>query len=243
MMLSTSKTLLALALVTTMAGCASKKPVEAEAGVLAPAVAENPVAEQGATTSAVDGGGVQGTDVAGADVAGTSTAGAGTAGAGTAGAGTAGAGGSGSDNAGTAAGNAGTSGLVDGDGAGGFESDPANYSGDTGTRVIYFAFDRAEIPAAAYATLKAHARYLAANPGATLRLEGHADERGTPEYNVALAERRGKIVQQFLVLNGARATQLEVISYGEEKPAVLGSDDLSWAKNRRVELAYSAGQP
>lgn len=233
MMLSTSKTLLALALVTTMAGCASKKPVEAEAGVLAPAVAENPVAEQGATTSAVDGGGVQGTDVAGADVAGTSAAGAGTAGAG----------GSGSDNAGTAAGNAGTSGLVDGDGAGGFESDPANYSGDTGTRVIYFAFDRAEIPAAAYATLKAHARHLAANPGATLRLEGHADERGTPEYNVALAERRGKIVQQFLVLNGARATQLEVISYGEEKPAVLGSDDLSWAKNRRVELTYSAGQP
>lgn len=226
MMLSTSKTLLALALVTTMAGCASKKPVEAEAGVLAPAAAEKPVAEQGATTSAVDGGGVQGTDVAGADVAGTSTAGAG---------------GSGSDNAGTAAGNAGTSGLVDG--AGGFESDPANYSGDTGTRVIYFAFDRAEIPAAAYATLKAHARHLAANPGATLRLEGHADERGTPEYNVALAERRGKIVQQFLVLNGARATQLEVISYGEEKPAVLGSDDLSWAKNRRVELAYSAGQP
>lgn len=226
MMLSTSKTLLALALVTTMAGCASKKPVEAEAGVLAPAAAEKPAAEQGATTSAVDGGGVQGTDVAGADVAGTSTAGAG---------------GSGSDNAGTAAGNAGTSGLVDG--AGGFESDPANYSGDTGTRVIYFAFDRAEIPAAAYATLKAHARHLAANPGATLRLEGHADERGTPEYNVALAERRGKIVQQFLVLNGARATQLEVISYGEEKPAVLGSDDLSWAKNRRVELAYSAGQP
>lgn len=125
----------------------------------------------------------------------------------------------------------------------GFENNPANYTGDTRTRVIYFAFDRAEVPAAAYASLKAHAKHLASNPSARLRLEGHADERGTPEYNVALAERRGNAVQQFLVLNGAKASQLEVISYGEEKPATLGSDELSWAKNRRVELAYTAGQP
>lgn len=125
----------------------------------------------------------------------------------------------------------------------GFESNPANYTGDTRTRVIYFAFDRSEIPAAAYDSLKAHAGHLAANGNARLRLEGHADERGTPEYNVALAERRGKAVQQFLVLNGAKASQLEMISYGEEKPAVLGSDELSWAKNRRVELVYTAGQP
>ena len=125
----------------------------------------------------------------------------------------------------------------------GFENNPDNYTGDTRTRIIYFAFDRAEIPQAAYATLRAHAKHLAATPSARLRLEGHADERGTPEYNVALSERRGKAVQQFLVMNGAKASQLEIVSYGEEKPAALGSDELSWAKNRRVELAYTAGQP
>lgn len=125
----------------------------------------------------------------------------------------------------------------------GFENNPANYANDTSTRVIYFAFDRSEIPAAAYPSLRAHAQHLAANPSAKLRLEGHADERGTPEYNIALAERRGKSVQQFLVLNGAKASQLEVISYGEEKPVALGSDELSWAKNRRAELAYTAGKP
>lgn len=125
----------------------------------------------------------------------------------------------------------------------GFENNPANYANDTSTRVIYFAFDRSEIPTAAYPSLRAHAKHLAATPSAKLRLEGHADERGTPEYNIALAERRGKSVQQFLVLNGAKASQLEVISYGEEKPVALGSDELSWAKNRRAELAYTAGNP
>lgn len=125
----------------------------------------------------------------------------------------------------------------------GFESNPSNYTGDTRTRIIYFAFDRSDIPQAAYESLKAHASHLAKTPSARLRLEGHADERGTPEYNVALSERRGNTVRQFLILNGAKSSQLEVISYGEEKPAVLGSDELSWAKNRRVELAYAAGQP
>lgn len=125
----------------------------------------------------------------------------------------------------------------------GFENNPANYTNDTNTRVIYFAFDRSEIPTAAYPSLRAHAKHLAATPSAKLRLEGHADERGTPEYNIALAERRSKSVQQFLVLNGAKASQLEVVSYGEEKPASLGSDELSWAKNRRAELAYTAGKP
>lgn len=125
----------------------------------------------------------------------------------------------------------------------GFENNPANYTSDTATRIIYFAFDRSEIPAEAYPSLRAHAKHLAAMPSARLRLEGHADERGTPEYNVALAERRSKSVQQFLVLNGAKSSQLEVISYGEEKPAALGSDELSWAKNRRAELVYTAGKP
>lgn len=129
------------------------------------------------------------------------------------------------------------------DTAEGFESNPANYTGDTRTRIVYFAFDRAEIPQAAYATLKAHAKHLAGNPAARLTLEGHADERGTPEYNVALSERRAASVVNFLTLNGAKAAQIEVVSFGEEKPAELGHDELSWAKNRRAVLSYTASQP
>lgn len=127
--------------------------------------------------------------------------------------------------------------------AAGFENNAANYTGDVRTRIIYFGFDRAEVPNAAYATLKAHAKVLAASSLVKLKLEGHADERGTPEYNVALAERRANAVKQFLVLNGARDSQIEVVSFGEEKPAELGHDELSWAKNRRVELVYTAGKP
>jgi len=127
--------------------------------------------------------------------------------------------------------------------ADGFENDAANYTGDTRTSVIYFAFDKSDIPSAAYGALKAHAKHLAGTAAAKLTLEGHADERGTPEYNVALAERRAKSVVQFLVLNGAKAEQIEVVSFGEEKPAELGHDELSWAKNRRAELVYTAGKP
>lgn len=125
----------------------------------------------------------------------------------------------------------------------GFENNAANYTGDVRTRVIYFAFDKSDIPTAAIASLKAHAKVLAGNPAARLKLEGHADERGTPEYNVALAERRAKAVQKFLVFSGAKANQIETVSYGEEKPADLGHDELAWAHNRRVELVYTAGAP
>lgn len=125
----------------------------------------------------------------------------------------------------------------------GFESNSANYSGDTRTRVIYFGFDQSAIPSAAYASLKAHAKHLAAKPAARLTVEGHADERGTPEYNIALAERRAQTVVNFLVLNGAKKAQLDVVSFGEEKPAELGHDEMAWAKNRRAVLSYTAGQP
>lgn len=145
----------------------------------------------------------------------------------------------------TGAGSFDSRGAAGAEGAGweGFESNPANYTGDTRQRVIYFSFDRAEIPQAAYASLKAHAQYLAKNGDARLKIEGNCDERGTPEYNIALGERRAKSIKQFLELNGARAGQLEVVSYGEEKPAELGHDELSWAKNRRGELVYTAGKP
>lgn len=130
-----------------------------------------------------------------------------------------------------------------GSAADGFENDAANYTGDTRTTVIYFAFDKADIPAVAYPTLKAHAKHLAGNPAARLTIQGHGDERGTPEYNIALGERRAMTLKNFLVLNGAAGTQVEPVSYGEEKPAELGHDEIAWAKNRRGELVYSAGNP
>lgn len=104
--------------------------------------------------------------------------------------------------------------------------------------VFYFDFDRSNVRADEMADLEGHARYLAANPGVNVRLDGHADERGTREYNMALGERRAQAVARFLQVNGVAAAQIETVSYGEEKPAVLGHDRASWAQNRRVELKY-----
>ncbi|WP_339799697.1 peptidoglycan-associated lipoprotein Pal [uncultured Marinobacter sp.] len=103
---------------------------------------------------------------------------------------------------------------------------------------FYFDFDTAEIKPEARDVLAAHARYLANNPGRSVRLEGHTDERGTGEYNMALGERRANAVQRFMVVNGASREQIETVSYGEEKPAVMGSGESSWAQNRRVELVF-----
>lgn len=127
--------------------------------------------------------------------------------------------------------------------ADGFHNHPSHYDGTTATRIIYFAFDRSEVPAAAFDTLRAHAKHLRSTNNAKVRLEGHTDERGTREYNVALAERRSKAVEQFLRVQGVSSSQLQTVSYGEEKPQVKGSDEMSWAKNRRVELNYTAGRP
>jgi peptidoglycan-associated lipoprotein len=124
-----------------------------------------------------------------------------------------------------------------------FHNHPSNYDGTTNSRVIYFAFDNSSVPAAAFETLRAHANYLKANSNAKVRLEGHADERGTREYNVALGERRSQSVEKFLRVQGVSAAQIEIVSYGEEKPAAYGSDEMSWAKNRRVELNYLSGRP
>ncbi|HAG97163.1 MAG: peptidoglycan-associated lipoprotein [Pseudomonadales bacterium] len=110
-------------------------------------------------------------------------------------------------------------------------------------RVVYFDFDKANIRPDAIATLQAHAQYLSQNPGARVRVEGHADERGTREYNMALGERRAKAAASFLAANGASASQLEIISYGEERPVALGHDESSWSQNRRSELNYTAEAP
>lgn len=104
--------------------------------------------------------------------------------------------------------------------------------------VFYFDFDQSSLRSDSVADLEAHAQYLASNPSSSVRLEGHADERGTREYNIALGERRAKAIERFLAVNGVSSAQVETISYGEEKPAVMGSSEGSWAQNRRVELKY-----
>ncbi|MEE4185248.1 MAG: OmpA family protein [Gammaproteobacteria bacterium] len=106
-------------------------------------------------------------------------------------------------------------------------------------RIVYFAYDSAELDDGSIEILKQHGRYLADNPGETVRLEGHADERGSREYNIGLGERRAVAVQSMLLIHGAAPEQLVTVSYGEERPASLGTGDEVWALNRRVELAYA----
>jgi len=106
--------------------------------------------------------------------------------------------------------------------------------------VVYFGFDRSEIRPEFKDILNAHAAYLVANPQASVTLEGHCDERGTVEYNLALGERRADTVKRYLVVQGVNPNQLESISYGEERPAMIGSDESAWSKNRRTEISYQA---
>jgi len=105
-------------------------------------------------------------------------------------------------------------------------------------KVIYFAFDSNTVPDSDVELVKHHGKYLSFNPNASVRLEGHADERGTREYNVALAERRAEAVKQLMLYEGAGNNQITVISYGEEKPVSFGHDEESMSLNRRVEIVY-----
>lgn len=104
------------------------------------------------------------------------------------------------------------------------------------TTVFYFDFDVAEFQPSDRETLIVHARNLASNPNRRVRLEGHADERGTREYNLALGERRANSIRDFLIVNGASRSQLETVSYGEEQPAVRGQTEDAYRQNRRVEI-------
>ena len=107
-----------------------------------------------------------------------------------------------------------------------------------GNLIVYFEFDRSEIRPEFNAMLAAHGEYLANVDTATVRLEGHADERGSREYNIGLGERRAQSVRRVLMLQGADGTQLTTVIYGVERPAQTGSDDEAWRLNRRVELVY-----
>jgi len=113
------------------------------------------------------------------------------------------------------------------------------------TRIVYFDFDSAVIKGQGVDVVAAHAKYLAANPQARVRLEGNTDERGSREYNIGLGDRRAQSVRRALLLQGVTEGQITTVSYGEERPADPGHDEAAWAKNRRVEIVYltPAGQP
>ena len=104
--------------------------------------------------------------------------------------------------------------------------------------LFFFEFDKSDLRQDALDDLDAHAKYLVADRGARVRLEGHADERGTRAYNLALGERRANAVARYLVIQGVNRAQIETMSYGEERPLSLARYESGWGRNRRVELIY-----
>jgi len=106
-------------------------------------------------------------------------------------------------------------------------------------QVFYFEFNSAELGAADRDALATHARFLNTRKDVALILEGHADERGSREFNLALGERRAKVIERVLSLQGVTAEQIQVISFGEERPDAHGHDEESWRLNRRVKLLYT----
>ena len=106
------------------------------------------------------------------------------------------------------------------------------------TRTIYFDFDESTIRSEFIDVLRTHAGYLNSNPSVVIAIEGHADERGSREYNIALGERRANTIRRFLEAEGVGASQLNTISYGEERATAFGHDEASWAENRRGVLVY-----
>ena len=111
--------------------------------------------------------------------------------------------------------------------------------GALANRTIYFEFDSAKLSSESIQILETHGSFIAANGEVNVRLEGHADERGSREYNIALGDRRAQSVRRVLLFQGSSVDQVETISYGEEQPVMTGHDEESWSKNRRVELIYT----
>ncbi|ERH63362.1 MULTISPECIES: peptidoglycan-associated lipoprotein Pal [Pantoea] len=104
--------------------------------------------------------------------------------------------------------------------------------------IVYFGLDKYDVQSEYAQMLDQHAAFLRSNPSYKVTIEGHADERGTPEYNIALGERRANAVKMYLQGKGVSADQMSIVSYGKEKPAVLGHDEAAYAKNRRAVLVY-----
>jgi len=110
-------------------------------------------------------------------------------------------------------------------------------------RVIYFDYDTAELRAEFLDIVARHGRFLAQTPSSRVRLEGHTDERGTREYNIALGERRAKSVARMLQLQGVNPAQVRTVSYGEELPVDEAHNNEAWALNRRVNIIYESTVP
>lgn len=125
------------------------------------------------------------------------------------------------------------------DGTEGNEDDPNSLGVEApAQRIIYFDFDRAEIRSEYLEVIAQHGRFLASNSAGRVRLEGHTDERGTREYNIALGERRAQSIARMLQLQGVSSAQTRAVSYGEEVPVDEGHNNEAWAKNRRVKIIY-----
>ncbi len=136
---------------------------------------------------------------------------------------------SGAGAAGQGVASAGSVGATEGNGV----SAPSGVS-----RLVYFDFDSSEIRPEFVPVIAAHAHAIAANASIHIRLEGHTDERGSPEYNVGLGERRAQSVRHALLLQGVGEAQVVTVSYGQERPVATGQTEEDWAKNRRVEFVY-----
>jgi len=115
---------------------------------------------------------------------------------------------------------------------------PDDPNGPLGKKVIYFQYDSSEVLPEYIAVINNHANYLASDKAKSVVLEGHADERGSPEYNIALGEQRAKSVAKLMKLQGVTEAQIQVVSFGEEKPQSSGHDDSAFQQNRRVEISY-----
>jgi len=126
----------------------------------------------------------------------------------------------------------------------GLKVDPKSVAGRAPVeRVILFDYDQAELRPEYLDIVTQHGRFLAQNPDGRVRLEGHTDERGSREYNIALGEDRAKTIARMLQLQGVSSAQVRTISYGEEVPVDEGHNNEAWAKNRRVNIIYELTQP
>ncbi len=123
-------------------------------------------------------------------------------------------------------------------GAGGAAKPGANASGNLAQRSIYFEYDSFSVKDEYKPVLQAHAKFLVENPTAKIYLQGHTDERGSREYNLALGQKRADAVRRVMTVLGVKDNQVEGVSYGEEKPKSAGQDDSAYAQNRRADIVY-----
>lgn len=217
------KILLTLLIAVTIVGCATRKPAPISDGKKAQ-VEEKSIGSDSSGTGGVNAG-AGGQDGAGANV----DAGAGADGIRGS---TAGAGGAGVD------GNNGSGGDASSAGAGGAVTPGTNATGMLAQRSIYFDYDSFSVKDEYKPVLQAHAKFLVENSASKIYLQGHTDERGSREYNLALGQKRADAVRRIMSVLGVKENQIESVSYGEEKPKNAGHDESAYGQNRRADIIY-----